>query len=454
MKKLFTLGVLFVAGAAFAQTENVGIGTTQPDKSAILDLSSSNKGFLLPRMSKSQRLSIVKPAQGLQVFQTDEKSGLYIFNGNDWTNAANSVAAATDPWLRGGNPVVAGEFIGSTNNMPLEFRVGGSRAGLLSADNRTFYGLLAGLNTSAIHNSGFGFRVLQANTTGTKNTGLGSQALFTNTTGNNNTAVGVYSLLRNSTGNDNAGFGVGALQNNSTGGQNMGIGSAALFSNTTGTSNSAIGYGSLYLNTTGSNNIGIGAYSLMNGTTVTNNVAIGSQAGRDVTGSNNVFIGYEAAKSQTSINNKLYVANSPTDLPLMYGDFSAKFISIGDVGVAGDATATLIKRNNLAAQYGLLVQKGILTEKLKVATMTTSDWADYVFETEYKSKMMSLEEIEKYTLKNKHLPNVPSAEEMVSIGLDYTQTSKMFMEKIEELTLYIIDLNKEINFLKAKINKQ
>ena len=95
MRKLFTIGAMLLAGTAFAQTENVGIGTKSPDESAILDLSSNKKGFLLPRMSESQRKSIVKPAQGLQVYQTDQKSGLYIFNGSDWTNAANSVMAAS-----------------------------------------------------------------------------------------------------------------------------------------------------------------------------------------------------------------------------------------------------------------------------------------------------------------------------------------------------------------------
>ena len=63
---------------------------------------------------------------------------------------------------------------------------------------------------------------------------------------------------------------------------------------------------------------------------------------------------------------------------------------------------------------------------------------------------MPLNEVESYTQKNKHLPNVPSADEMSASGLDVGQTSKMFMEKIEELTLYLIQLNKEIDALKAE----
>jgi hypothetical protein len=100
------------------------------------------------------------------------------------------------------------------------------------------------------------------------------------------------------------------------------------------------------------------------------------------------------------------------------------------------------------AGYRMIVQDGILTEKIKVALKTTGDWADYVFESDY--NLMSLEEIESFTKKNKHLPNVPSADEMAESGLDVAQTSKMFMEKIEELTLYMIELNKEVKLLKAE----
>lgn len=440
------VSALFVQ-VGFAQKENVGIGTTKPDQSAILDLSSTNKGLLMPRVTLQQRGSIQNPANGLIVYQTDMLSGFYYYDGKDWKavgaeTAQNSVADAFNWGLTGNsgtNP--ATNFIGTTDNQNLVFKVGGSRAGLLSVDNRTFFGLLAGLNTTAIHNSGFGFRVLEANTTGIKNTGLGSQTLFTNTTGNNNTAVGVYSLLSNTTGNDNVAMGEGALQNNTTGSQNMGIGGATLFSNTTGLFNSGIGYASLLLNTTGSDNIGIGAFSLMNGTAVSNNVAIGSQAGRDVTGSNNVFIGYQAAKSETSVSNKLYISNYNTATPLVYGDFTTKYLAVGEVAAADRAAAT-------SGGYRLLVKGGMITEKIKVAVAGSSDWADYVFEPSY--KMMPLESVESFVKTNKHLPNVPSAEEMAKNGLDVMQTSAKLMEKIEELTLYMIEMNKEIKALKKE----
>jgi len=67
----------------YSQSNSVGIGTTTPNNSAILDLQSTSKGFLMPRLSTAQRKAIASPAQGLLVFDTD-KSCLYIFDGTAW----------------------------------------------------------------------------------------------------------------------------------------------------------------------------------------------------------------------------------------------------------------------------------------------------------------------------------------------------------------------------------
>ncbi|MHA3786722.1 hypothetical protein ACX0HA_00825 [Flavobacterium hauense] len=100
--------------------------------------------------------------------------------------------------------------------------------------------------------------------------------------------------------------------------------------------------------------------------------------------------------------------------------------------------------------YKLFVEQGILTEKVKVSLATTTDWADYVFASDY--KLMPLEDVEKFTKENKHLPNVPSAAEMVNNGLDVAKMDAKLMEKVEELTLYLIEQNKQIELLKAEIN--
>jgi hypothetical protein len=103
----------------------------------------------------------------------------------------------------------------------------------------------------------------------------------------------------------------------------------------------------------------------------------------------------------------------------------------------------------LPAGYKLYVQTGILTEKVKVAIVNTTNWADYVFENSY--KLRDLNELETFIKTNKHLPNIPSAEEMVAEGLDVATMDAKLLEKIEELSLYIIEQNKRIEKLEQLI---
>jgi len=85
MKKLHKLVFVFILGVSLAGFSQRGMGTNTPDKSAVLELKSSNKGFLLPRMTEVQRDAIVSPAEGLLVFCTDCNSkGLYVYDGSSW----------------------------------------------------------------------------------------------------------------------------------------------------------------------------------------------------------------------------------------------------------------------------------------------------------------------------------------------------------------------------------
>ena len=93
MKKIKIVLVLIV-GFSFMNTfklkAQVGIGTNTPDPSALLEISSTNRGLLTPRMTAAQRSSIANPATGLMVFQTDGNAGLYY----------NAGTAASPNWLR------------------------------------------------------------------------------------------------------------------------------------------------------------------------------------------------------------------------------------------------------------------------------------------------------------------------------------------------------------------
>jgi hypothetical protein len=87
------------------------------------------------------------------------------------------------------------------------------------------------------------------------------------------------------------------------------------------------------------------------------------------------------------------------------------------------------------------VEDGILTEKVKVALKSTADWSDYVFAPTY--KLRSLSEVAEFVQANKHLPGVPSASDVVEHGIDVAKMDAKLLEKIEELTLYSIELEKE-----------
>jgi hypothetical protein len=101
------------------------------------------------------------------------------------------------------------------------------------------------------------------------------------------------------------------------------------------------------------------------------------------------------------------------------------------------------------AGYNLYVSDGILTEKVKVAVKTTLDWKDFVFNDDY--KLSSLNDVEVFIKKNKHLPDVPSAEEMVINGLDVQKMDALLLQKIEELTLYLIEMKKQNEKMQAEI---
>lgn len=84
MRYINSLIILSILPAlVYAQSTSVGIGTTTPNNTAVLDVQSSTKGMLMPRMSSSQRKAIASPAAGLMVFDTD-KNTLFMYDGMQW----------------------------------------------------------------------------------------------------------------------------------------------------------------------------------------------------------------------------------------------------------------------------------------------------------------------------------------------------------------------------------
>jgi len=86
----------------------VAINTTgdEPDNSAMLDVSSTGKGLLIPRMTELQRTNIASPVKGLIVYQNDGTEGFYYFTGTQWTRLANGSYTETDPVVKAVNGIV------------------------------------------------------------------------------------------------------------------------------------------------------------------------------------------------------------------------------------------------------------------------------------------------------------------------------------------------------------
>ncbi len=85
MKNLFLAPLMFICFTVSAQ---VGIGTNTPDNSAMLEVNSTNRGLLTPRMTQAQRNGITAPQTGLLIYQTDGLSGFYLYGGSSWNRLA------------------------------------------------------------------------------------------------------------------------------------------------------------------------------------------------------------------------------------------------------------------------------------------------------------------------------------------------------------------------------
>jgi len=212
--------------------------------------------------------------------------------------------------------------------------------------------------SGSMDNTAIGYQVLMDNNTGIRNTAIGAHALTANTSGMRNTAGGDYALSANTTGSYNTAYGNGTLISNTSGSQNTAVGNFALVYNETGNANVAVGAGALFHNPDRSNLVAVGDSALFNNGTgitdpyqATNNTAIGSKSlytsttgsgnttlGKETgytnsTGSGNVFLGYRAGYNETG-SNTLYIENSDSPTPLIYGEFEEDSLRInGNVSI-------------------------------------------------------------------------------------------------------------------------
>lgn len=349
-KTSFLIFFLVTVNMAIAQ---VGINTTVPN--AQLDIRSSNQatpsntdGILIPKVDAFPATNPTAAQQGMLLYLTTtvgtDLPGFYYWDNatTDWIPIGNN---NNNNWNLSGNTVSGTEFIGTTNNFPLKFRVNNVSTGLLDNQNDNYafgenalsqtspgiqsiaIGTSAGLNqqSTAFGNVFIGHQSGENNTTGLRNTFIGLRAGRANTTTSNNTIIGFNSgVSSNSSGNSFFGFASGFA--NTTGGLNTFIGSNSGGSNTTATLNTFVGALSGFDNTTGSNNTFLGHQSGVSTTTGGNNTFVGQQTGdANTTGSNNTAIGRNANFGANNLTNATAIgalARVDTNNSLVLGSIS------------------------------------------------------------------------------------------------------------------------------------
>lgn len=117
----------------------------------------------------------------------------------------------------------------------------------------------------------------------------------------------------------------------------------------------------------------------------------------------------------------------------------------GNIGIGTETPSEKLSVNGNISANALAINGKITSKEVEV---TLVGWPDYVFEDDYALK--PLEQVEDFIKINKHLPGVPNEKEISENGVNLGEMNKILMEKVEELTLYVIELNKKIEDLENK----
>ena len=191
----------------------------------------------------------------------------------------------------------------------------------------------------------------------------------------------------------------------------------------------------------------------------------------------NVGIGWEVPEYRLHVNGtaystKLLVGKRGTSNAALMNGFTPSYIDLLHLGVHNSSTGNqplirfkvsnggnlvinskggniLMLKNSTGLKVLQLDGSGLLrTREIKV---DEASWPDFVFEKTY--SIMPLAEVENYINSNKHLPNIPSAIEIKSNGLSLGKMQNLHMQKIEELTIYTIEQDKQITELENTVGK-
>ena len=113
-----------------------------------------------------------------------------------------------------------------------------------------------------------------------------------------------------------------------------------------------------------------------------------------------------------------------------------------------------VKIGNVSTNYDgykLFVEEGILTEKVKVAIKNSEDWFDNVFQPDY--KLMNIYDLDGFIKKYRHLPDMPTTEQVMANGLDLGKMNALLLKKVEELTRYVIEIKTDLDDTKKTLQQ-
>lgn len=166
----------------------------------------------------------------------------------------------------------------------------------------------------------------------------------------------------------------------------------------------------------------------------------------DLADGGHLVLGYTSGTNLALDNNEIMARNNGAESPLYLQGSGGDILMIpnesGTVGIG------VTSNNYLPAGYLLAVDGKIISEEIRVEM--SGDWPDYVFESDY--QLTPLDELELQINDFGHLPGIPAAADIEANGFELGDMQKRMMEKIEELTLYLIEANKQIQNLEQKVD--
>lgn len=402
--------------------------------------------------------------------------------GNNGVKLANLTSASTP--AASNNLALSVDAAGNIILVPAAASGGGDPSFRIVNSNNTMGGTGSGNATTALSvaNTFFGFNAgysTGATAAGSQNAFFGANAGFYSTATCCNTFAGASAGVFNTLGASNTFLGQAAGANNRTGNQNImigvsagydGIGTTAKNSNystfignytgqnSTANYNTFIGYAAGQYSTTGANNIWIGNFAGGNAGITNNNscIFIGDQSGS--------WTGTNFASPTTVVNNLTnatsigFQSQVTVSNALTLGGVGAYAVKVGigmhnpqyPLDVKGVVNMRVAYNNpsmkvNDRDFMGIGEEGEFWVSNFKIRYENENQWSDKVFEKDY--KLMKISDLDKFITQNKHLPNIPSAKEVVEKGVNNAEMTAKLLEKIEEMSLYIIQLEKRVKLL-------